>query len=253
MKQILLMVVLSLSLQSCTPGARSTPSTPKSATGATAAMCPPKPGTVGCEKGVWALNRSGFAVIAVLEKPATYRICVNRGSKGPVLVAVDQAVINPQGHLPAIYPPPTAEQMFNSACALVTGKTIHVEAVDTRSNPQPASGEYQRIEAVNPLSSLHPFHLQMVAGPSMDNSALLTSTQETRLHRVCIGPLAPPDSLAEGRRHIYTEKGFVFAKGNAVRGFAFSNSTCVDLDAKQVVLFGPVPAPDESVSGFVAY
>ncbi|GAA5081824.1 hypothetical protein GCM10025759_32570 [Lysobacter panacisoli] len=216
-------------------------------------MCPPKPGTVGCEKGVWALNRSGFAVIAVLDKPATYRICVNRGSKGPVLVAVDQAVISPQGHRPAIYPPPTAEQVFNSACALVTGKTIHVQAVDTLSNPQAASGDYQRMDAVNPLSNLHAFHLQMVAGPDKDNSALLASTQETRLHRVCIGPLTPPDSLAEGRRHIYTDKGFVFATNNALRGFPFSNSTCVDLDAKQVILFGPIPVPNDSASGFVAY
>ncbi|SPA12915.1 hypothetical protein CBM2625_U60020 [Cupriavidus taiwanensis] len=109
------------------------------------------------------------------------------------------------------------------------------------------------MDGVNPLNNLHPFHLQMVAGADKDNSALLTSTQETRLHRVCIGPLAPPDSLGEGRRHIYTDKGYVLAKGNASRGFAFSNSTCVDLSAKQVVLFGPIPAPNESVSGFVAY
>lgn len=255
MKQILWMAALSLALPACTPSTAKSSTAPAvgASSASTAAVCPPQQDKVGCEKGIWTLNRSGFAVIAVLDQPATYRICVKKGSKSPVLVAVDQAVINPQGNLPAIYPPATAEQVFNSACALVTGKTIHVQAVDTLSNPQSASGEYQRMDAVNPLNNLHPYHLQMVAGPGKDNSALLTSTQETRLHRVCIGPLAASDTLAEGRRHIYTDNGFVLAKNNAPRGFTFSNSTCVDLSAKQVVLFGPIPAPNEAVSGFVAY
>ena len=252
MKLLLCMAALALALTTCTSSI--TQAQTASVVGiASEATCADKPGTVGCAEGIWTLNRSGFAVIAVLDKPATYRICVNARARGPVLVAVDLDVITPQGHRPAIYPSPVIEQVFNSACALVTGKFIHVQAVDILSNTLPSFGRYQRMDAVNPLNSLYPYHLQMVAEAGKDNSALLSAVQETRLHRVCIGPITVGTETTGERRHIYTDKGFVLASSNALRGFPFSNSTCVDLDAKQVVMFGPVPASNESVSGFVAY
>lgn len=205
----------------------------------------------GCNKGIWSLNSSGFAVIAMLDEPATYKICVKSGSKGPVRVAVDQAVIHVNGNYPTIYPAATADEVFNSACALVFGKLIHLEAVDTLSNPLPAFGEYERVEEVNPLKHLFSFNLQME--PNKDHSAFLATGEKRALYRVCLGPLTPAAGLGEGRRHIYTDKGFILPANGAPRGFPFSNHTCIDLHAKQVFLFSPLPAANERVSGFVAY
>jgi len=206
-----------------------------------------------CKKAIWSLNSDGAAVIAELEEPATYRICVERGSKGAVRISIDHAIILALGTAPSIYPPTTMDEVFKQPCALVTGKTIHLLAEDTLSNPQMALGTYQRIEKNQPFTGLFEFNYAIKA--NKDQSVMLAENGAiSKLHRICFGPVIPPRSIGTGKYYIYTEKGFLYARKPPQRGFNFSDSTCFDIQARQVFLFStPLPMTDANMSGYFAY
>lgn len=205
---------------------------------------------------MWSLNGFGVAAVAILEQPATYRICIKPGSKVPVEVWVDQKPVEFAAANLLLFPAASAEEAFTNACALVTGKFIHLQGVMPNTGRLPAFGEYQRIEEVNPLKHLFPFMLQLEK--NKDAAALLAFTDQARLFRVCLGPISDPPGpgLSLGQRHILVDDKFPpRMHDGAPRGWYLSDNTCVDVSGKKVALYGPwrYSPVTERVRGFVAY
>jgi hypothetical protein len=208
--------------------------------------------TAGCDKGVWAIGRMRAALIAALERPATYKICINPGSQGAVTFHVNGIpLVEPYtSSTPALVPPINVDEAVNRACALITGATIAI-LPSVLPGGSPASGTYERVEESNPLTRLYAFNLQ--SRPMRDLSAALVHNTDQSLYRVCIAPLTQPSGEPVGQRHIATEKGFLLAVPENPRGIALANGNCVDIEAAQIYLFGAHPDVDERINGFVAY
>jgi hypothetical protein len=211
----------------------------------------PESEVAGCNKGLWTLSRNvANALIAELDEPATYRVCAMASSQ-PVYLEVDGGPLHTNGKVHDIYPPVEFEQLANASCVIVSGKQIVVRT-KVWNDPKPAHGYYQRLEEPNPFNFLFAFGLQK---DDKDASAMLVATANKRLYRVCFGPIGipSPPQFSPGKHHLSTEQGFVMQKPDLPRGYPFATSTCIDLNAKVLNVYGPIPAVKERLNGFVVY
>lgn len=216
----------------------------------------PEGSIAGCNKGVWATGQQAHgSLIAVLNEPATYKICINGGSTGAVMVWVDGTPNfgESRNSQPVLFP---SQDKRESNCALVTGSTLIVQEATFRQGS--SYGTYERIESENRLKHLFRFELQGKANPPQPYSALLAVNSAEHLYRVCLSPIEPmefPQSYAIGSRHLLTEKGFIPWTGIGAGGWGWgiSSRSCVDVQARRLAIFGDQPGTDEAFSGFVAY